>query len=184
MKDAPEREAPQRLVLDASVAVALVREERISQRAWHLVADGTRMGTELVAPSLLWLEVANVLVPRSPSPSATVEALHRIERLGVRTVQPDQALLLLSIGYAHAWRLTPYDGLYLALAETEGARLVTADRALATAAGPRGVLLGDWSAGAHEVPARYGGDEAADADDWPGLDAYTARLREEVAASG
>lgn len=171
------------LVLDASVAVALVRPERLSLLARRLVVQALGTGSELLAPSLMWLEAANALVRDFASPSATMEALHDIERFGVRTVQLDQALLVLACGHAHARRLTPYDALYLALAESEDGRLATADRALATAAGNRAILVTADSTDVHESPATYGtppDPTHADPDAWPGFDRYLARLRDEA----
>jgi predicted nucleic acid-binding protein len=175
---------PGPIVLDASVAIALVRSEVTSRRARQLIDTWTLSGTELVAPSLLWLEVANALVPRSPSPSATLEALHVIERLGVRTVHLERPLLVLAVGHAHVHGLTPYDAVYLALAESEDGRLATTDRALAVAAGDRAILLTDDSTGVHERPATYGtpprSSSEPDPDAWPGFDRYVARLRDEA----
>jgi predicted nucleic acid-binding protein len=177
---------PGPVVLDASVAIALVRSEVTSRRARQLIDTWTLSGTELVAPSLLWLEVANALVPRSPSPGATLEALHVIERLGVRTVHLERPLLVLAVGHSHAHGLTPYDAVYLALAESEDGRLATADRALATAAGDRAILVTADSTDVHESPATYGtpppGSTDADPDAWPGFDRYVAGLREEAKA--
>jgi predicted nucleic acid-binding protein len=176
---------PVPVVLDASVAVALVREEATSRRARQLIDTWTLSGAELVAPSLLWLEVANAIVPRSPSPSATLEALHVIERLGVRTVHLERPLLVLAVGHSHVHGLTPYDAVYLALAESEDGRLATTDRALAVAAGDRAILVTADSAGVHEHRATYGTrtrSSNTDPDAWPGFDRYVARLRDEAKA--
>lgn len=175
------------LVIDASVAVALVRQERASVAVHRLVAGWRSRGGELIAPSFLWIEFANALVHRSPTPDVTVEAIHDVERLGVRTVPVDRPLLLLAIQHAHASRLTIYDALYLALAEVEDARLATADRMLAEAAGPRAILLGEGEGAVREASADYGSGAAghgpADADAWPGLDTYIDRLRRTAAAA-
>jgi hypothetical protein len=93
-------------------------------------------------------------------------------------------LLLLAIQHAHASRLTIYDALYLALAEVEDARLATADRMLAEAAGARAILLGDEEGAIHETPAEYGSAAPpADHDAWPGMGAYLDRLRRERSAA-
>ena len=171
------------LVLDASVAIALVRQERASRAAHRLVARWRRRGGELIAPSFLWIEFANVLVHRSPTQDITLEAIHDVERLGVRTVPVDRALLLLAIQHAHVSRLTIYDALYLGLAEVEDARLATADRTLARAAGERAILLGEDEAAIQEAAADYragaadDGPRPADPDAWPGMDAYLHGLR-------
>jgi predicted nucleic acid-binding protein len=175
----------QRLVLDASVVIPLVRDERFSASAWRLLSQWRAAGGDLIAPFLLWLELANVLVRYSVSPEATLETIHGVEGLGIRTVPFDRPLLALAVQHAHTLRLTIYDSWYLALAEAEDGRLATADRALAAAAGDRAILLTDDSTGVHEARATYGTPPPTtpgepDPDAWPGSDRYLARLRDEA----
>jgi predicted nucleic acid-binding protein len=178
-----QRGGGQRLVLDASVVIPLIRDERSSRSAWGVLSQWRAAGGELVAPFLLWLELANVLVKYSLSPEATLETIHGVEGLGIRTVPFDRPLLALAVQHAHVLGLTIYDSWYLALAEAEDARLATADRALATAAGNRAILVTADSTGVHERPATYGTPPHpthADPDAWPGFDRYVDRLREEA----
>ena len=75
--------------------------------------------------------------------------------------------------------LTPYDAMYLALAETVGGQLATLDWTLATAAGSRAIIFGDGRR-LHETPAVYEHDVT-----WPNYkqaSAYLARLRAELLA--
>jgi predicted nucleic acid-binding protein len=179
-----QRGGLQRLVLAASVVIPLVRDERFSVSAWRLLSQWRAAGGELIAPFLLWLELANVLVRYSVSPEATLETIHGVEGLGIRTVPFDRPLLALAVQQAHTLRLTIYDSWYLAVAESEDGRLATADRALAGAAGNRAILLADDSTGVHESPASYdtpaSGSSEPDPDAWPGFDRYVARLRDEA----
>jgi predicted nucleic acid-binding protein len=178
-----QRGGGQRLVLDASVVIPLIRDERFSASAWRLLSQWRAAGGELIAPFLLWLELANVLARYSLSPEATLETIHGVEGLGIRTIPFDRPLLVLAVQHAHVG-LTIYDSWYLALAEAEDARLATADRALATAAGDRAIRVTADSTGVHERSAIYGaparGSGDADPDAWPGFDRYVNRLREDA----
>jgi predicted nucleic acid-binding protein len=170
------------LIIDASVVVPIVRPEALSASARRFF--GRSRPSELIVPAHFWIEVANFIVRHFPTVDAAAEALHALDTLRLRTVPVDRPLLLLAIQHAHASRLTVYDALYLALAEVEDARLATADRALAEAAGARAILLSDEGETLHETPAEYGrAAPAADPDAWPGLDAYADRLRRERSAA-
>ena len=188
-----------RLVIDASVVVPIVRPEALSTTARRFLRR-TR-ATELIVPAHFWIEVANFIVRHFPTLDAAGEALHDLDTLGLRTVPVDRPLLLLAIQHAHVSRLTTYDALYLALAEVEGARLATADRALARAAGDRAILLGEDEPTIHETAADYRADapdyraeaadyraeaadnspRPADPDAWAGMDAHLDQLRREGA---
>ena len=72
--------------------------------------------------------------------------------------------------------LSSYDAAYLALAETEDAQLLTLDRRLAVAAGPRAVRLpGLTPERLFERPAPYG-----EPVDWGRFGTYLARVRTEM----
>lgn len=123
-----------RVVCDASALVAMLLDGG-SVGQW---ATRALTGTELVAPRLVSYETANII--------------RRQELAGLIT--PDQAgqahadLLELAIEEwpyeavaARAWELRQnlsiYDAGYVALAELIGARLVTLDRRIGRAPGPR-----------------------------------------------
>lgn len=122
------------MVCDASAVVAVLLDGG-PDGAW---AAGAMAGADLAAPALMPFEVANVL--------------RRQELVG--TVSSDQAaqahadLVDLDVEHwphdvlaARAWalraNLSSYDASYVALAEALGATLVTLDRRLARAPGPR-----------------------------------------------
>ncbi len=86
-------------------------------------------------------------------------------------------MLLLALDAVVRHGLTAYDAAYLALAEAADADLLTADAALAAAAGSRARLVGPGRIG--ESPAPYA---AGSWTDWPGAAAYLADLRARVAA--
>ena len=90
---------------------------------------------DLVAPTLLWHEMANVCLTkmrRHPTERARVAAAFRTAtRLDVHLVEVDHAAV---IELAESTDLTAYDAAYLWLSRTLGASLVTLDRRLAAAA--------------------------------------------------
>jgi predicted nucleic acid-binding protein len=122
------------IVVDASVvAPALADDDADGDRARERL-----QGERLVAPELLDLEVvavvrkalfAGVLDERRAAIALADLAHLDLERVSHRP-------LLVRIWELHR-NITPYDAAYVALAETIEATLVTADRRLAQAPGPR-----------------------------------------------
>ena len=122
------------IVVDASViAPALADDDADGDRARERL-----QGERLVAPELLDLEVvavirkalfAEVLDERRATIALADLADLALERVSHRP-------LLVRIWELHR-NITPYDAAYVALAETIEATLVTADRRLAQAPGPR-----------------------------------------------
>ena len=169
--------SPSPIVLDASAAIALIRGEP----AWPTLAEvlhaSAREAVRLLAPEAFWLEIANVLVRRyGLPPSEVVEALRELDDLGIDTVRIDRPLLLVTIDLQARFGLSAYDAAYLALAETEDARLLTLDRQLTRAAGARAIRLPGVAEGRlPEEPAAYG-----EPVDWARFGAYLARLRAEA----
>jgi predicted nucleic acid-binding protein len=122
------------IVVDASVVAPVLADDD---------ADGDRarerlQGERLVAPELFDLEVvavirkalsAGVLDERRAAIAVADLADLDLERVSHRP-------LLVRIWELHR-NITPYDAAYVALAETIEATLVTADRRLAQAPGPR-----------------------------------------------
>lgn len=147
----------ERVVIDASVAIALIRREperpAIRAAARHWAGEGL----QLVVPSHFWVEVVNVLVRRYGQTEAeVVEALAALDELAIQTVDLDRPTLLLAFLPITQAGLSAYDAIYLALAISTDARLATLDRRLAEAAGGRAILFAD---GDHrrlaEAPTTY-----------------------------
>jgi len=110
-----------------------------------------------------------------------VAGLRETDELGLETVPMDRALLLVTIDLAGRTGLSAYDAMYLALAEVEDARLLTLDRRLAAAAGPRAVHLAALGPGRPaESPEPYGSEPV----DWARFGPYLAKLRAEARSSG
>ena len=115
------------VVVDASVAVKWFCPEPHAQAA-HRVLGGRRV---LLAPELIWAEVANVLWKRVQRAELTQEVAQQIlrdfKRFPLQT-SPINALLEPAWQLAVQRRITVYDALYLALAVSRECKLVTADR--------------------------------------------------------
>ena len=116
------------IVLDASVAIALVVQEPGTAAALAAVA-----GTEPIVPDTFWGEVANALARKVTlcviDRGTANDALDLLRKLVERTVPTEPLIasaLAMSLDLAHP----VYDCLYLAVAMACEAPLVTADRAL------------------------------------------------------
>ena len=173
-----------RIVMDASVAVAYLRDEVGTANARSAVTGWAEASTEVLVPSHFWLEISNVLVGSySLSPTAIVEHFVDLDSLGVRTIEPDRPLLLLAIDQMVGAHLSAYDAIYLALALSTNSQLATLDRRLAEAAGDAGILLG---AGGPRLMAETSASYGSDRPDYTGwahtatVGAHIAELRRQV----
>jgi predicted nucleic acid-binding protein len=125
-----------RLVVDASVAVKWVLKEPDSDAARRLVNR-----SDLLAPDLLWAELGNVLWRYQRlgdlKPADARDMMFTLRAVPVRTYALFP-LLPLALEIAVTIRHSIYDCIYLALADHEDCRVVTADRRLqnAVASGP------------------------------------------------
>ena len=127
------------VVVDASVAVKWLVEEENSDKATALTRLWDDEGTQLAAPSLMPFEVANVLHRRVVRGDLAVEvaadlmqdlmslgvALHETPNLHRRALELANQLKQGAV----------YDAHYLALAESLGCELWTADQRFYRAAG-------------------------------------------------
>jgi predicted nucleic acid-binding protein len=125
------------LIVDASVAVKWFIDETDSEAA-HLILDRE---AGLLAPDLLVVEVCNTAWRRARlgdiSPAQCRAIADRIVKTPVE-MRPNATLAPAAASIALALDHAIYDCFYLALAESEGLRLVTADRRfLAKLAGTR-----------------------------------------------
>jgi predicted nucleic acid-binding protein len=117
----------QRVVVDASVAIKWLVAEEGSDRAEIL------LDRPLVVPDLLFAECANILWKKarrgelSGEEAATAaETLEQAELSVVSAQSYARAATAIAVELDHP----AYDGLYLAIAEAAGLRLVTADTRL------------------------------------------------------
>lgn len=140
----PRTQVAERIVIDASIAIALLRLE--PPRPWIRAAirQWAREGSQLLVPSHFWIEVLNVLVRRHRRTEPEVlEDLAALDELVIGTVDLDRPTLLLALVPMTQAGLSGYDALYLALAISTESRLATLDRRLAEAAGSRAILFGE-----------------------------------------
>jgi predicted nucleic acid-binding protein len=165
------------IVLDASAVIALMRREPASGALDEILHSSASGAVRLLVPDAFWLEFVNVLVRRyGLPPSEAVEALREMDALGIDTIPIDRPLLLVTIDLQARFGLSAYDAVYLALAEIENARLLTLDRQLTLAAGPRAVPMPGLDQGRlSEAPAPYG-----EPVDWARFGPYLARVRAEA----
>jgi predicted nucleic acid-binding protein len=169
-------DAPRALIVDASVAVAILIEEPAGARAAAILRERDAAGGQILVPAVFWLEIVNVLIKRYRQPPGLVlQSIVDLETLGVESVTLDRPHLLLTIDAMGRGTLSAYDATYLALAESADAELLTFDRRLAAAAGARALPLGGGHA-IEETPGPYAESWAA----WPGAAAYLKQLRAQV----
>jgi predicted nucleic acid-binding protein len=122
------------LVVDASVvAAALADDARDGDRA-----RARLRGEQLAAPELVDLEVASVLRRQLRAASVDVRRAElALTDLNAMPIQRAPHRPLLPRCWQLRDNLTMYDAAYVALAEALDADLLTADRRLAKAPGPR-----------------------------------------------
>jgi predicted nucleic acid-binding protein len=133
----------ERIVIDASVAIAHLHDEVGTMSVDAALLEWSRAGISLVVPAVFWMEILNSLGTRHRYTAAqAAEALHELDELEFETVEADRPGHLLIADAVERHRMSAYDAGYLALAQLLGAPLATLDRNLAAAAGPLGLLIG------------------------------------------
>ncbi|GAC1676193.1 MAG: hypothetical protein NVS9B8_17920 [Candidatus Limnocylindrales bacterium] len=166
-------------VIDASIAIASIRQEPGWMEINRHLAAWQRAGSSLVVPAQFWLEVSNALLRQHRmTGSHLIEAVQRLDEIGLATVELDRPLLLLALDLAERHGLTMYDAAYLAVTESLNGLLFSADRELLAAAGSRGVSpSGSPDHRLSDVPADYGSEHGPTWPDYSGASAYLAKLR-------
>ena len=127
------------VVIDASVAVkwdVTVDEADVEDAQW-LLERHVRGDLILAVPGTFRLEWLNALMSRRLIIPEVLDAAHDLQLARLEWHEVDEALSFEAVALASSHGLTVYDAVYLALAERLDAGLVTADRALAEAAGDR-----------------------------------------------
>jgi predicted nucleic acid-binding protein len=176
----------ERIVIDASVAMALLVNETGTSSARAATASWSAAGIVLLVPSYFWIEVTNALVRRHGRSTADAIAdLVLLDDLALDTVDLDRPTLLMALDHMERFRLSAYDAMYLALALSTDATLATFDRRLAGAAGARVVVIGD--SGPHRLaePMASYEDSTKPAPSWARsavVGAHIAELRRRVIA--
>jgi len=120
------------VVCDASVAIAWLLEEVAPLWVTAFRDRVTARQIQIRVPTLFWLEIGNRVVRTSGVTDAHVlEAFVRLEGLGFETIEMDRPQRLMAVHLARRFRLSVYDAVYLALAETADLPLATLDGRLA-----------------------------------------------------
>lgn len=165
------------IVVDSSVAIAYVRDEPVAARIRSAIAHWANDDRDLIVPSLFWYEVINPLARQHGFRSEDLlAAIDQLSTLEITTIDPDRALLLLTVDHVDRFDLTAYDANYLALATAYGAELATLDRRLAAAA-IRPITFEEGTR-LHETPAIY--EREVSWPRYPGAAAWVAKLRAEA----
>jgi predicted nucleic acid-binding protein len=137
------------MVVDASVGVKWVLREDFTEAARRLL----RPPYEIIAPDLIWPEVGNVFWKRQRRGDIDQQqAIALFFSFGQIPIQiiGTQSLTMRSLDIALETSRTVYDCLYLALAEANGCRLVTADRRFYNAL--QGTTFADMLLWVEEIP--------------------------------
>jgi predicted nucleic acid-binding protein len=118
-----------KVVVDASVAAKWLVTESLSDKALTLLGGSD----DFIAPDLFLPEVGNILWKKARAgdltPAMASERFRALQSMGVALV-PSAGIADRALAIALEYRRTVYDALYLALAEAEGCRFVTADERL------------------------------------------------------
>jgi predicted nucleic acid-binding protein len=188
---------PERLVIDASVGIAHLRDEVGTVAVDAALLAWSDAGASLVVPAIFWIEIINALCTRHRYTAAqAAEALHQLDEIGLETIEADRAGHLLIADAVERHRMSAYDAGYLVLAQVLGAPIATLDRNLAAAAGPLGLLIGAPDAvrpdtarragpGTRETRETYAPDDSPSSlPDYAGLGAYLGELRRQAAVPG
>ena len=120
-------------VVDASVGVKWFVREREADRevALSLRQRHIEGATRMIVPELFLLEVPNAIkTGRKSTEEELAEVLTTLADLDVQVEPHSQRVLRKTNAVAWAYKLTWYDAVYVALAETLGFPCVTADEAL------------------------------------------------------
>ena len=125
-----------KLVVDSSVALKWFVDEVDDQKARRLLADSVIGSLSLLAPALIYTEVANILWKKHRQGVLTAnQARQKMAELQSvhLAISTDAALLDDALRLAMQHHRSVYDSLYLALSLREDCPFVTADEKLVNA---------------------------------------------------
>jgi predicted nucleic acid-binding protein len=125
----------ERNVVDASVAVKWLLDEPGTDHAMRLLEGWAEQHSEIVAPSLLLVEVGNVLLQRTRrgqlDPAGVEVALRELGDIPIAIVAENATSTTKALTLAHAYGLSAlYDAIYLQLAKDLECAFWTADQRL------------------------------------------------------
>ena len=150
--------APEQRVIDASTVISWLLDEDRPRWVDACIDDVPAGRVDLLAPSLIWLEIGNRLSRTAGiGDEFALDAMLQTEALQIEEVAQDRPLRLRALTLARAHGLSMYDATYLAAAEATGCRLLTLDDRLDRAATSMGLGREEGPAQASEPVATYGG---------------------------
>lgn len=121
------------VVVDTSIVIKWIIKESDSDIAMALLADWTNTAVAVIAPAILAYEVTNALYQRVRREEITIlQAQQLLSTVFLSDItilfSQSQHISTRAIELAHRFRLpATYDAQYLALAESQGCELWTAD---------------------------------------------------------
>ena len=116
------------IVVDASVILKWFALEEEYRENALLLKDRHALGKErIIGPELLLYEVANVLRMKRDDLQSAVEAFSAFCSVGIEVHALEPSDLTEAMRLSHAYGISTYDASYLALAQAQRCRLVTAD---------------------------------------------------------
>lgn len=121
-------------VIDASVAVKWFIKEGEEDRDAALAIRQRHINgqTQMIVPELFLLEVPNAIkAGRKGTEEELAEALEMLADMGIQIERHSKEILRKTNALAWAYKLTWFDAVYVAVAESLGFPMVTADEALA-----------------------------------------------------
>lgn len=122
------------VVVDCSITSGWFLQDEISVSAQRLLKRVLEEKIALIVPELWWYETLNVLrsavIRGRISREDARKSLYFLEEVPLETVNSTRIGHAAILGLAQEQGLSAYDATYLALAETRGCGLVTADRHL------------------------------------------------------
>jgi len=125
------------LVVDASVAAKWLlpaAQETFVDAANRLFAEEVQCSVELIVPDLFWIEIGNILwkaVRKERFTRAQAEESMETARMWAFPTFSASLLLSKALAISVQYDRSFYDSIYLALAASENATLITADERLA-----------------------------------------------------
>lgn len=122
------KQAGEVLLIDSSVLVKWFADEEDSDKALELRQRHLEHEVVLVIPDLAFYEVANgLLFSNAFSPRKVSLALQSLFEAGLKVINFNLNILHVAIEVAAECKMAIYDAYFVALADLESLRLVTAD---------------------------------------------------------
>lgn len=119
------------LVIDASVVAKWFLEEEKRQTAENLRKKHLEKKIKLVAPTLLFFELANLLITKKTvSPRKAGEALIVFLKMQIPLFPLEEEELYFWMNESRQRNISAYDVAYIALAKSRNCQFITADKKL------------------------------------------------------